>query len=93
MEFLIVVCNLHLRRHWKKRQSWMGFVFAVLDEASYLNHQFLVAEPFHQLAHVLRDLFFYNHSHLCGASASCLPVGCPCHFHARGRGDRLVDEY
>ena len=59
---MIVVCNLHLRRHWKKRQNWIGFVFAVLDEASFLNHQFLVAEPFHQLAHVLRDLFFYNTS-------------------------------
>ena len=71
----------------------MGFVFVVLDEVSFLDHQFLVAWLFNQLAQVLRDLFFDNHFHLRGASTSCLPVGCPCHFHARGRGARLVDEY
>ena len=93
MEFLIVVCNLHLHRHWKKRQSWKGFVFAVLDEVSFLDYQFHVAELFHQLAHVLSNFFVDNHFHLCEASASYLPIGYPCHFHAQGRGARLVDEH
>ena len=92
MEFLIVVCNLHFRHHWKKRQSWKGFVFVVLDEVSFLDYQFLVAKLFHQLAHVLSDFFVDNHFHLCGASVSYLPVGCLYQFHARGRGARPVDE-
>ena len=62
MEFLSVFCNWHLRRYWKKRQSWKGFVFVVLDEVSFLDHQFLVANPFHQLAHVLNDFFVDNNS-------------------------------
>ena len=93
MEFLIVACNLHLRRHWKKRQSWKGFVFDVLDEVSFLDHRFLVAELFHQLAHVLSNFFVDSYFHLCGASASYLPVGYPCHFHDRGRGARPIDEH
>ena len=45
------------------------------DEISFLDHQFLAANPFHQLAHVLDDSFVDNHLHLYGMSASCLLVG------------------
>ena len=65
----------------------------MLDGVTFLDHQFLVAWFFRQLAQVLRDLFFDNHFHLRGAFASYLPVGCPCHFHARGREACLVDEH
>ena len=92
MEFLNIFCNWHLRRHWKKHQSWKGFVFVVLDEVSFLDHQFLVANPFHQHAHVLNDSFIDNHFHLYGAFASYLPAGYPYYFRARGRGARPVDE-
>ena len=92
MEFLSVFYNWHLRHHWKKRQSWKGFVFVVLNEVAFLDHQFLVANPFHQLAHVLNDFFVDNHFHLCGASASYLPAGYQYHFHARGHGARPVNE-
>ena len=74
MEFLIVVCSWHLPHHWKRHQSWMGFAFVVLDKVAFLDRQFLIAWLFHQLAHVLCDLFFDNHFHLCGASASYLPI-------------------
>ena len=50
MEFLIIVYNWHLPRHWKRHQSWRGFVFIVLDRVAFLDHQFLVAWLFHQLA-------------------------------------------
>ena len=93
MEFLNVFCNWHLCRHWKKRQSWKGFVFVVLDEVSFLDHQFLVANPFHQLTHVLNDSFVDNHFHLYGASASYLPTGYPYGFCAQDHGARPVDEY
>ena len=92
MEFLNIFCNWHLHHHWKKRQSWKGFVFVVLDEVSFLDHQFLVANPFHQHAHVLNDSFIDNHFHLYGAFASYLPAGYPYYFRARGRGARPVDE-
>ena len=92
MEFPSDFCNWHLRRHWKKRQSWKGFVFVVLDEVSFLDHQSLVANPFHQLTHVLNDSFVDNHLHLYGASASYLPVGYSYCFRARGHGARPVDE-
>ena len=64
----------------------------MLDEVAFLDHQFLVANPFHQLAHVLNDSFVDNHFHLYGASASYLPAGYPYYFRARGRGARLIDE-
>ena len=93
MEFLIVVYNLHLYRHWKKRQREKGFVFAVLDKVYFLDHQILVAELFHQFARVLSNFFIDSHFHLCGAFASYLPVGYPCHFHARGHGARPFGEH
>ena len=65
----------------------------MLDGVAFLDHQFLIAWLFHQLAHVLRDLFFDNHFYLCEASASYLPIGCPCHLHAQGREARPVDEH
>ena len=92
MEFLNVFYNWHLRRHWKKHQNWKGFVFAVLNEVSFLDHQFLVVNPFHQLAYVLNDSFVDNHFHRYGASASYLPTGYPYDFCARGYGARPVDE-
>ena len=64
----------------------------MLDEVSFLDHQFLVANPFHQHAHVLNDFFIDNHFHLYGAFASYLPTGYPYYFRARGRGARPVDE-
>ena len=64
----------------------------MLDEVSFLDHQFLVANPFHQLTHVLNDSFVDNHFHLYGASASYLPAGYPYYSRALGRGARSVDE-
>ena len=69
----------------------MGFIFVVLDGVAFLDRQFLVALLFYQLARVLHDLFFDNHFHLCGASASYLLIGFQCHFHARGHGARPID--
>ena len=92
MEFLSVFYNWHLRRHWKKHQSWKGFVFVMHDEVSFLDHQFLVANPFHQLAHVPNDSFIDNHFHWHGASASCLPTSYPYDFYAQGYEARPADE-
>ena len=49
----------------------------MLNEVSFLDHQFLVANPFHQLAHVLNNSFVDNHFHLYGVSTSYLPAGYP----------------
>ena len=65
----------------------------MLDEVSFLNHQFLIANPFYQLAHVLNDSFVDNHFHLYGASASFLLASYPYGFRAQGHGARLVNEY
>ena len=62
------------------------------DEVSFLDHQFLVANLFHQLAHVPNDSFIDNHFHWHGTSASCLPAGYPYDFRAQGYGARLADE-
>ena len=64
----------------------------MLNEVSFLDHQSLVTNPFHQLAHVLNDSFVDSHLHLYGASASYLPTGYPYFFRARGHGARPVDE-
>ena len=93
MEFLSVFGNWHLRHHWKKHQSWKGFVSIVLDEVSFLDHQFLVTNTFHQLAHVLNDSFVNNHFHLYGASTSYLLAGYPYDFRARDHGAHPVNEY
>ena len=71
----------------------MGFIFVVLDGVAFLDRQFLVALLFYQLARVLHDLFFDNYFHLCGASASYLSVGCPCHLHTQDREARPVNEH
>ena len=62
------------------------------DEVSFLDHQFLVANPFHKLAHVPNDSFVDNHFHRHEASASCPPTGYPYDFCARDYGARPVDE-
>ena len=92
MEFLSVFCNWHFRHHWKKHQSWKGLVFVVHDKVSFLDNQFLIANPFHQHAHVLDDSFVDNHIHRCGASTSYPPAGYPYDFCARGYGTRPADD-
>ena len=62
------------------------------DEVSFLDHQFLVANPLHQLAHVLDDSFVDNHFHRYGASAGYPLTGYPYDFHARGYGAHPVDD-
>ena len=63
------------------------------DKVSFLDHQFIAANPFHQLAHVLDDSFVDNHLHLYGMSASFFPVGSPYGLRAQGDGTHPVDEY
>ena len=63
------------------------------DEVSFLDHQFLATNLFHQLAHVLDDSFVDNHIHLYGMFASCLPAGSPYGLRAQGDGTGPVDEY
>ena len=65
----------------------------MLDEVSFLDHQFLVANPFRQLAHVLNDYFVDNHFHLYGASASYLLASYPYDFRTQGHEARPVNEY
>ena len=62
------------------------------DKVSFLDHQFIAANPFHQLAHVLDDSFVDNHLPLYGMSASCLPAGSPYGLRAQGDGTRPIDE-
>ena len=62
------------------------------DEVSFLDHQFLVANPFHQLTRVPNDSFVDNYFHRHGASASCPPAGYPYDFRAQGYGACLADE-
>ena len=61
-------------------------------EVSFLDHQFLVANPFRQLVHVPNDSFVNNHFHRHGASMSCPPAGYPYDFCAQGYGARLANE-
>ena len=93
MEFLSAFCNWHLRHHWKRYQSWKGFVFIVLDEISSLDYQFPAANPFHQLAHVLNDSFVDNHFHLYETSTNYLPAGSPYGLRVQGDGARPVNEH
>ena len=69
-----------------------GVCFCCTQRSLFLDHQSLVANPSHQLAHVLNDLFVDNHFHLCGASANYLLASYPCHFHVQGHGAHPVDE-
>ena len=62
------------------------------DEVSFLDHQFLVANPFHQHARVLDDFFVDNHFHRYGASASYPPASYPCDFRARGYGTHPAND-
>ena len=62
------------------------------DEVSFLDHQFLVVNPFHQLALTPNDFFVDNHFHRHGASVSYPPAGYPYDFRAQGYGARLANE-
>ena len=92
MEFLSVPCNWHLLHRLKKHQSLKGFTFVVHDEVSSLGLQFLVANPFHQLARVPSDSFVDSYFYQHGSSASCPLAGYLCDFLVQGYGARLVDE-
>ena len=43
-------------------------------EVSFLDHQFLVVNPFRQLAHLPDDSFVDNHFHRHGVFVSCPPL-------------------
>ena len=92
MEFLSIPCNWHLLHRWKKHQSLKGFAFIVHDEVSFLDLQFLVANPFHQLVCVPSDSFVDSHFYQHGSSASCPLTGYLRDFSIQGYGARLVDE-
>ena len=62
------------------------------DEVSFLNLQFLVANPFYQLVHVLSDSFVDSHFYQHVSSASFPLAGYLRDFPIRGCGARLVDE-
>ena len=68
------------------------FVLVVHDEVSFLDLQSLIANPFHQLAHVPSDSFVDSHFYQHGASASCPLVGYLHDFHVQGCGAHLADE-
>ena len=46
VEFLSIPCNCYHLHRWKKHQSLKGFAFVVHDEVSFLDLQFLAANPF-----------------------------------------------
>ena len=92
MEFLSIPCNWHPLHRWKKYQSLKGFAFVMHDEVSFLNLQFLVANPFHQLVRVLSDSFVDSHFYQHVSSASCPLAGYLLDFPVRGCGARFVDE-
>ena len=62
------------------------------DEVSFLNLQFLVANPFHQLVRVLSDSFVDSHFYQHVSFVSYPLVGYLRDFPVRGCGARLVDE-
>ena len=62
------------------------------DEVSFLDLQSLVANPFHQLAHVPSDSFVDNHFYQHGVSASYPLAGYLRDSHVQGCGALLTDE-
>ena len=92
MEFLNIPCNWHLLHRWRKHQSLKGFAFVVHDKVSFLGLQFLVVNPFHQLALVPSGSFVDSHFYQHGLSASCPLAGYLHDFPIQGCGARLVDE-
>ena len=92
MEFLSIPCNWHLLHRWKKHQSLKGIAFVVHNEVSFLDLQFLVANPFHQLIRVPSDSFVDSHFYQHGSSASCPLAGYLRDFPVQGCGALLVDE-
>ena len=91
MEFLSIPCNCYHLHRLKKHQSLKGFAFVVHDEVSFLDLQFLVANPFHQLIRVPSDSFVDSHFYQHGSSASCPLAGYLRDFPVHGCGARLVD--
>ena len=92
MEFLSIPCNCYHLHCWKKHQSLKEFAFVVHNEVSFLDLQFLVANPFHQLVRVPSDSFVDSHFYQHGSSASCPLTGYLRDFSIQGYGARLVDE-
>ena len=92
MEFLSIPCNCYHLHRLKKHQSLKGFAFVVHDEVSFLDLQFLVANPFHQLIRVPSDSFVDSHFYQHGSFASCPLAGYPRDSPAQGCGVRLIDE-
>ena len=62
------------------------------DEVSFLDLQFLVANPFHQLVRVPSDSSVDSHFYQHGSSASYPLTGYLRDFPVQGCGARLVDE-
>ena len=92
MEFLSIPYNCYHLHRWKKHQSLKGFAFVVHDEVSFLDLQFLVANPFRQLVRVPSDSFVDRHFYQHGSFASCLIAGYLRDSPVQGYGARLVDE-
>ena len=62
------------------------------DEVSFLDLQFLIANPFHQLDRIPSDSFVDSHFYQHGSSASCPLVGYLCDSRVQGCGAHLADE-
>ena len=92
VEFLNIPCNWHPLHCWNKHQSLKGFAFVVHGEVSFLNLQFLVANPFHQLVCILSDSFVDSHFYQHVSFASCPLAGYLRDFPVQGCGARLIDE-
>ena len=63
------------------------------DEVSFLDLQSLVANPFHQLAHVPSDSFVDSHFYQHGVSASYLLAGYLRDSHVQGCGAHLANKH
>ena len=92
MEFLSIPCNCYHLHCWKKHQSLKEFAFVVHNEVSFLDLQFLVANPFHQLVRVPSDSFVDSRFYQPESSASCPLAGYLHDSPVQGCGTHLVDE-
>ena len=63
------------------------------NEVSFLDLQSLIANLFHQLAHVLNDSFVDSHFYQHVSSVSCPLAGYQRDFPIPGCGARLVDKH
>ena len=91
MEFLKISYNCPLLHRWKRHQNLKGFDFVVLDEVSFSNLLFLVANLFHQRALAPDGPFVDSHFYQHGSFASYPLVGYLRDFPVQGREVRLVD--